>query len=155
MKIKLIVTILILLALVAGGTLMFYSLFAKVENRPESEVVVGSPNDIPVNSTKLVPGHGIFLVNNGEGIYAVSNKCTHLQCPIDWEEKEKKFNCDCHGSSFDAEGKVIKAPANKPLPRFAIRFDKKVGLIVDTAKFTQDEAIWWKEPYFYAFGVVK
>ncbi len=49
--------------------------------------------------------------------------CTHLGCLVTWEEAQKHFNCPCHGSVFDAEGKVLKTPANKPLNNFNLSVD--------------------------------
>jgi Rieske Fe-S protein len=45
--------------------------------------------------------------------------CTHLKCKIDVAADGKGFVCPCHGSSFDANGKVLKKPAKKDLPNFA------------------------------------
>ena len=41
--------------------------------------------------------------------------CPHLKCIVAWDSMEHTWNCPCHGSRFDAYGKVINGPANSDL----------------------------------------
>lgn len=43
--------------------------------------------------------------------------CTHMGCVVQWNPDEKSFDCPCHGSRFDTDGKVINGPAIEDLPR--------------------------------------
>lgn len=38
-------------------------------------------------------------------------RCPHLGCALQWNEAEHSWDCPCHGSRFDADGKVLNNPA--------------------------------------------
>lgn len=42
--------------------------------------------------------------------------CRHLGCVVNWNSLENSWDCPCHGSRYDAYGKVIQGPANSNLP---------------------------------------
>ena len=48
-------------------------------------------------------------------IHERSAVCVHLGCIVDWNSKEKTWDCPCHGSRYDANGKVFQGPANSDL----------------------------------------
>src|SRR5574340_415472 len=60
---------------------------------------------------------------DGRDFIVLSNVCTHLGCPIHWDDKAKEFLCPCHGGVFSSEGKVLKGPPPKPLIRMAHKIE--------------------------------
>lgn len=44
--------------------------------------------------------------------YLVFNRCPHLKCGLVFNEVEKTWDCPCHGSRFDLDGKCMEGPSN-------------------------------------------
>lgn len=88
----------------------------------------GMITDFKPGSVKAIPQGQFYVVCLDDGSFlALSRTCTHLGCSVPWNDKEKKFICPCHGSTFDTAGTVLTAPALRPLDYFPIRLEN--GLI--------------------------
>jgi 3-phenylpropionate/trans-cinnamate dioxygenase ferredoxin reductase component len=55
-----------------------------------------------------------YREKDGE-LHAVSAVCTHLRCVVEWNGADRTWDCPCHGSRFDYDGRVIKGPAKTDL----------------------------------------
>lgn len=44
-------------------------------------------------------------------------RCPHLGCALKWNSAERSWDCPCHGSRFDCDGKVLDNPANGDLKK--------------------------------------
>jgi glycine/D-amino acid oxidase-like deaminating enzyme/nitrite reductase/ring-hydroxylating ferredoxin subunit len=76
---------------------------------------------------EIAPGTGAIVRVRGrrcavhrtpEGeVRALSPRCTHLGCHVRFNDAEGAWECPCHGSRFDTEGRVIQGPATRPLER--------------------------------------
>ena len=44
-------------------------------------------------------------------------RCPHLGCALKWNRQEHSWDCPCHGSRFDEEGKLLDNPATADLPQ--------------------------------------
>lgn len=42
-------------------------------------------------------------------------RCPHLGCALRWNEAEHSWDCPCHGSRFDTDGKLLNNPATDDL----------------------------------------
>jgi menaquinol-cytochrome c reductase iron-sulfur subunit len=97
---------------------------------------VGKVGDFPLGSTKLVsfknPGPeayagvtaetGAWLRRNSEtGFIAFAVNCTHLGCPVRWEEQAQLFMCPCHGGVYYKDGSVAAGPPPNPLTKYQVR----------------------------------
>jgi glycine/D-amino acid oxidase-like deaminating enzyme/nitrite reductase/ring-hydroxylating ferredoxin subunit len=73
----------------------------------------------------IIDGEGHIVDVDGEKVatckldsgvtYSVSAVCTHMGCVVSWNKAERSWDCPCHGSRFNYDGKVIQGPANKDL----------------------------------------
>ncbi|UBF27515.1 ubiquinol-cytochrome c reductase iron-sulfur subunit [Kovacikia minuta CCNUW1] len=54
-------------------------------------------------------------------ILALSSTCTHKGCSVDWKADQKAFVCPCHQARFAPDGKVLRGPAEKPLPVYTAK----------------------------------
>jgi Rieske Fe-S protein len=59
---------------------------------------------------------GLFLTGTPSAPKALSLECTHLGCRVA-PRPAGGFACPCHGSRFDADGRVTSGPARRPLAR--------------------------------------
>jgi menaquinol-cytochrome c reductase iron-sulfur subunit len=58
----------------------------------------------------------VWLVKRPNGSVEVfSASCPHLGCGYRWIAEHKRFECPCHGSIFDINGKVLAGPAPRRL----------------------------------------
>jgi glycine/D-amino acid oxidase-like deaminating enzyme/nitrite reductase/ring-hydroxylating ferredoxin subunit len=56
--------------------------------------------------------HPVAVYRDNEGaVHEVTAVCPHLKCIVHWNTLEKSWDCPCHGSRFDALGKVFTGPA--------------------------------------------
>lgn len=53
----------------------------------------------------------IYKDNKGKE-HIVLNRCPHMKCGIIFNEVEQTWDCYCHGSRFDIDGKTIEGPSN-------------------------------------------
>ena len=75
----------------------------------------------------------LFVRESAGSVRALSGKCTHRACDLGYDPKAGRVACTCHGSRFSLDGKVLKGPAEKPLPVFpATLVGDKIILEVDS-----------------------
>ena len=103
--------------------------FVATHNPGERELAQGLKGD---------PTYIVVTEENTIANYGISAVCTHLGCVVPWNGNEGKFICPCHGSQYNAEGKVVRGPA--PL-----------SLALAHADVTEDDKVVfspWKEEDF-------
>lgn len=67
------------------------------------------PNNVKV-ITKAGIKYGIYTDENKKE-HIVYNKCPHMKCDLIFNNVDKTWDCPCHGSRFNINGKVIKGPS--------------------------------------------
>jgi len=80
---------------------------------------------------QAVPGG----VGPDHDIVAYSTLCTHMGCPVSYDEKARTFKCPCHFSIFDPEmeGQMVDGQATENLPRVVLEYNDKDGTVTAVA----------------------
>ncbi len=65
-----------------------------------------------------VDGHKLAVFRDDHGaLHAVSPVCTHQGCQVAFNPVECSWDCPCHGSRFDVDGRVLHGPAKRALEK--------------------------------------
>lgn len=117
--------LLILLSAAAASLLAWgigrFALFSSGVGRRrelEHEMLERLQAEIPLH----VPEAGVWLLKKTgrSEISALDDQCTHLGCRYAWSTQTSRFECPCHGSTFDMDGHVMRGPATQPLQRLSV-----------------------------------
>lgn len=57
---------------------------------------------------------GISSINLIKGLGS-KKRCSHMGCALSWNPQTQSWDCPCHGSRYDKEGKVLDNPAKKDI----------------------------------------
>ena len=87
----------------------------KRAKKPEGSIPVANVKDVPEGSAiKKEVGSMLVLILRHKGkLIAMDAACTHLGCPVEWDELSANVRCNCHGGRFTPEGKRISGPPPK------------------------------------------
>ena len=80
-----------------------------------------------ITATGFYTGPDYILFDNGKDAWALSRKCTHLGCTINFHEKDGVLECPCHQSRFSTKGIVLHGPAKNALSRYKVEKLKDDG----------------------------
>ncbi len=127
---KLTTTTLLTISGALGVGALFRFLDYQTEPPAKTEFDLGPAANYPIGSRSLVPDVPAFLIHSQNGFSALSLVCTHLGCTV--EQKGGEFACPCHGSLYNADGKVLRGPAQKPLRALRVEVNSNGNLILHT-----------------------
>ncbi len=64
-------------------------------------------------------GHGVIVLRDSTGkLKAFDSKCTHAGCNVAFQGD--KLFCNCHGGTYDLDGRNIAGPPPRPLTELAV-----------------------------------
>jgi 3-phenylpropionate/trans-cinnamate dioxygenase ferredoxin reductase subunit len=96
---------------------------SRVAHYAPADVLIAKTVDLSVQD--IEPGHGAVVEMGGRkmavfkdesgAVVALSPRCTHMGCTVDWNDADRTWDCPCHGSRYSLDGQVIKGPATRGL----------------------------------------
>jgi cytochrome b6-f complex iron-sulfur subunit len=120
----------------AANLLMFLRFFfPRALFEPSTVFKIGYPSDFqPGVDERFKAADRIWVVREGDRIFVIFARCTHLGCTPDWKPAEHKFKCPCHGSGYTPEGINFEGPAPRPMDRAHLELDPTGQIVVDTSR---------------------
>lgn len=97
-------------------------------NVPRKPRIIEVPNTLGAGTFHTA--HDFILFDDGTDAWAISRRCTHLGCSVNYHEKEKIIECPCHQSRFATTGEVLHGPATKNLAQYKVEKLDAGGYIV-------------------------
>lgn len=110
----------ILSAMITGEVLAEADIFS-----PQRKIISYGMKELMKNGGKAAENIGKQLLSvrrtavtvNEEKAMEVSIRCPHMGCKMAWNPDDLTWECPCHGSRFDQEGKLLDHPAKRDIVR--------------------------------------
>lgn len=121
----------------------------RISGKSGNIIEAGHVGRFSLNSvTANIQGRFYLCRMDDGGFLALSSKCTHLGCTVPWDDKENRFACPCHGSSFDITGNVLTSPAPRPLDIYPVNIENNIVKVDIDESMKRDRFL--KEQLVYA-----
>lgn len=82
---------------------------------PSRHITMQAMKGLFVHGAYTVKGLTKHLLPPGKG--RIVPNCPHMGCRLEWNPEEESYDCPCHGSRFDREGRLIDGPAQTDCKR--------------------------------------
>ena len=124
---------------IAAGIAAMLGIQQVVKTEPkklaQGALVVGNGSWKPVKSLAELPeGTPIafrsgaiegFLIRQGQQVKGLSAICTHMACILNYSKFRDRFECPCHGATFEKDGQPTNyASPLLPLPSLQVKVEK-------------------------------
>ncbi len=75
---------------------------------------------------QLMRRETVYVVEENGNLTVFSSACTHLGCPVHWDDKQRLFLCPCHNGGFAEDGSVVKGPPPRGLDRYEHKIEDNI-----------------------------
>jgi cytochrome b6-f complex iron-sulfur subunit len=127
-----------------GGLLYQAARFfsADVSTQPPHVFLLRPPADYAMGTWTFEQAARVYVGRDARGLFAINATCTHLGCTVKHVGVglvPAQFECPCHGSQFDAEGRVLIGPATRSLERVRLTLANDGRVVVDRAALVNED----------------
>ncbi|MFH1351738.1 MAG: Rieske (2Fe-2S) protein [Pseudomonadota bacterium] len=112
-----------------SGVVLAYPALSFITYRKPTKKTVIFPKEEQASGVHYK--EGVYLIKESEKLVALSARCTHLGCSLNYDQPSQRFLCPCHGSIFDRQGRWISGPAKKQMQTLSITIREKGDISVD------------------------
>lgn len=68
----------------------------------------------------------VILVKAADNDFrAFSATCTHLDCIVGYQKEQTRIYCNCHGGTYDLQGRNVAGPPPRPLTPYKVNLVAK------------------------------
>ncbi len=78
--------------------------------------------------------NGIYLIRDHASLHALRGECTHLGCRVRWDQRQDRFECPCHGSRYDRNGRILAGPTQTPLQSVFLKLNDQGEILADLSR---------------------
>jgi Rieske Fe-S protein len=133
------------LKLAGASTALLASACGTSEDGPSGAtgpIAAGNARDVPVGTLRGVGDQPLVIGRDASGLYAVSTICTHQRCNIrtSGQITANGFDCNCHGSRYDANGSVTRGPATRALDHYQVKLEADGSIIIYAGQVVDKDA---------------
>ena len=125
--------------LVVGGVGLCYAaaigypVYRYLKSPVEKAAVAAAIQEVTLKDAQKLPAGSALmfkfgpepclLIHHADGKWvALSAKCTHLGCTVQYEPERKRIHCACHGGTYDpTTGQNLSGPPPRPLKAFVVK----------------------------------
>lgn len=80
----------------------------------------------------------ILIKRKDSSLIAFSQRCTHLSCPVHYQQESEALYCPCHNGAFSAvDGTVLQGPPPRPLPQITLEIRNNEVWAVGVQEFSE------------------
>jgi len=79
------------------------------------------------------PSRILVFEDAGQQLRAISAKCTHEGCTVQFVPGDSVIWCACHNGRFDLDGRVLAGPPPRPLTRYSCKREADGAVVVQLA----------------------
>ena len=112
-------------ALAAVGGLELVACAEPATEAPPDPITRVALDSVPVGRRTTIAHRGepVEVIRTAEGVTARGLTCTHFGCEVAWLDDSQIYQCPCHNARFDAAGRVMFGPPNRPLRAVPARIE--------------------------------